>query len=180
MPRPLLIAGGVWPARRGPELLLVRTPWIGADLPEDLFEAVCLWLEQYPGLALAFGHTSATPKFLAEPAARGTDPPYLVYSEDSEPLSYQTAGTGYPISAVGEGVFFLSIYASGKTSARTLGRQVASALSDAPLTFADGELLYLRPSNLKFPIVKTIAPGGNVAAYQRLLEFRYIVDRPFP
>ena len=57
---------------------------------------------------------------------------------------------------------------------------MAKTLNDAPLTFLDGVLVYLRASDRKYPSFREPGPSGNVQITKRIIEFDYQIERWAP
>jgi hypothetical protein len=156
----------------------VNPPIAGSPtLPNDLVAAAIAWLRQQPAIVTAFGDSTTTPKFGSDLAPRNTAPPYLEFFEPEEDESYESAdGTGQP-STVCDGQLGMELVGTGKLQVRLLAEQIAAVLNDAPLTFADGVLFYLRRTKRKYPTFTTPGPGANVVLYKRYLEFDYKIER---
>lgn len=71
-----------------------------------------------------------------------TQAPYVVIYSAIESPDYMTDASG--VDYIDSGSFQASVFAEGRVAARDIGRQVESALNDAPLTFDDGTLMVLR------------------------------------
>ena len=180
-PRPVVVRP---PLRRLPPASrwhLVRTPWTAAGLPPDMPAAAMRWLRNYPGVAAAFGDdpgSPATTKFQADQAEGLPGLPYAVYEEIAEDLEREGEDADGSAVSYGDGMFQIRIVAAGKRQARDLGRLVAKTLKDAPLTFQDGVLEYLRLGNHYWDDddAGDIGPG-SATQYEYVLEFKYIVVR---
>lgn len=155
----------------------------GNPTPLDLVAACIAWLRLNVAIVAAFGDTIQTEKFGSDLAARGTSPPYLEFFEPEEDETYETIdATGLP-SSVTYGLLGMEIIGSqamGKLGTRQLAEQVVAALNDAPLTFLDGVLLYLRRANRRYPTFKGQGPGQNIIVWKRAIEFRYEIERWAP
>ncbi len=145
---------------------------VAASGVPNLFAAIVLRLRAYPGLADAFQHTTAAPKFWADLAPAGVDLPFLTYTEVSgHPGDYSSDG-----SYIETGTFQIGVCCAGKRQSRDLARYIGRALDDAAPTFQDGLLMYLRKTNMFSQVVGDEGPA-IVAEYQRIIEFRYMVHR---
>ncbi len=145
---------------------------VAASGVPNLFAAIVLRLRAYPGLADAFQHTTAAPKFWADLAPADVGLPFLTYTEVSgHPGDYSSDG-----SYIETGTFQAGVYTAGKRQSRDLARYVGRALDDAFPIFQDGKLMYLRKTNMYSQLVGDEGPGVPVA-YQRIIEFRYMVHR---
>ena len=63
----------------------------------------------------------------------------MLFFEPDEDESYETEDQTGLVSSVADGTLGLEIVGSGKLAVRQLGEQLASAINNAPLTFADGD-----------------------------------------
>lgn len=148
-----------------------------ASATPDLFAALVAHLRSVPDLVEAFGDSATTPKFWPEVAPNTFNGapirnPILVYTEIAGvPGNYSSDG-----SYIEDGTFQISIFADGKQESRDLARSVSAALKDAPLTFSDGTLMFLRRSNWHSPPQPETGPDVP-AEYQRVIDFRYMVRR---
>ena len=148
-------------------------------IPPDLIAACIAWLRQQPQIVSAFGDSATTPKFVSDILPRSLGPPYLVFYEPHEDEEYETIDARGP-STIAEGVFHVDLVGTGKFAVRQLAEQVAAALNDAPLTFLDGVLVYLRRSVRHYPTFRTAGPSANVVEFKRILEFEYKIERWAP
>lgn len=73
--------------------------------------------------------------------------PYLVFVEPDAAREYQT-GTTDGVPCDDRITLQLTVYATGRAAAVDAAKVVRVSLNDAPLTFDDGTLLYLRATNL--------------------------------
>jgi hypothetical protein len=159
----------------------VNPPTTGVpNLPPDLIAACIAWLRLQAPIVAAFGDAVGSEKFGSDIAAGGTQPPYLEFNEPEEDEGYETEDqTGLP-SSLAEGVFYAELVGSqamGKLGTRQLAEQVVAVLNDAPLTFLDGVLVYLRRSKRRYPTFKSYGPGSNIVTWKRVLEFEYKIER---
>jgi hypothetical protein len=146
-------------------------------LPNDLVAAAIIWLRQQPAIVSAFGDSATTPKFGSDISLPKTSLPYLNFSEPDEDESYESADyTGQP-SSLSDGVLGIDLVGTSKLQVRLLAEQVSAVLNDAPLTFADGVLVYLRRMTRKFPTFRETGPGTNVVIFKRYLEFDFKIER---
>lgn len=154
----------------------------GGQLP-DLVAACIAWLRLNAAIVAAFGDTVATPKFGSDIAARGISPPYLEFYEPEEDESYETAdGTGLP-STLADGLLSFDLVCPGslgKLGTRQLGELVIEALNDAPLTFLDGVLVYLRRTKRHYPTFRGGGPGNNIVIWKRTMDMDYKIERWAP
>lgn len=144
----------------------------------DLPAAMIAWLRAQPTLVAAFGEdTSAkeTTKFWGDEAEGTPSLPWAVYMEDPGQTMYMT-GTGPGQPYIDEGTIRFFVVAASKATARRLGKMIGTALTDPPLTFQDGLLMYMRPVNSSFVPVGDIAPNSP-AAYVRMVILSTMVQR---
>jgi hypothetical protein len=104
-------------------------------------------------------------------------PPYAVFDEPMEVEHYESRDGSGRISSLVEGVFHMTVYDSEKLTTRQRADMIAASLQDAPLVFVDGGLVYLRRSERRFPVVVASGPGSEVAAFKRVVEFTYMIER---
>lgn len=145
-----------------------------ADLPA----AMLARLRAMPTVVSAFGEdTSAasTTKFWADFAPAGTILPWAVYEEIDGDVQYMTA-VGAHTASIETGQIRWTIVGEGRKAVRDLGRTLSTVLNDAPLVFADGQLVEIRARKPFFAPVGDIAPGTpHVVA--RVLIFEYMLSR---
>lgn len=129
--------------------------------------------------ANVLGDTATTPKVFADFAA-GVAMPYAVFVESGEDESAQSAGGGdATLTGISSGQLQLSIYAATRTQARSVGRELESALIDAPLIFESGSLLELSVQSRSFSPEPSTSPGGSPASFHRVILFQYAVQRRY-
>jgi|GEM_PF-3603081 len=88
-------------------------------------------------------------------------------------LSWNTAG-----EALHDGTFTVSVYTEDEALSGSLRTQIAAALKDAPLSFTDGVLIYLRGRNLGGG-TKDPDPGpGGVDVWETVALYRYMIQYP--
>ena len=142
--------------------------------------ALIAWIRLQPALVAAFGDSTTTPKFSSDLAPTKTAPPWLEFFEPEEDESYESEDyTGLP-SSLCDGTLGCELVGTGKLQVRLLAEQVAAVVNDAPLTFADGVLVYLRRTARKYPTFREAGPGTNVVLYKRYLSFDYKIERWAP
>ena len=140
--------------------------------------AACIdWIRRSATLVAILGDSVTTEKIFSDVGERNVTLPYLCFSEPEEVEGYETPGPNDHGSSLAEGMFVLEVYNVTKISARTLAEQIARRLNDAPLVFDDGELVYLRRIDRKYPTQTTLAPGTQIVQYKRVLEFSYKIER---
>jgi hypothetical protein len=104
--------------------------------------------------------------------------PYADLGEFEEEADYQSEDDDGSAPYEDRAEIPVSIYASSASECKTLGRQLASTLTDAALTFSDGELLYLRRA--KKGSAPTLdpdpAPGGG-DCWSLLVTFKAITSK---
>jgi hypothetical protein len=154
----------------------------------DLMAAVVAQLRTWNegAVPMALGEDTEVPggtKIWADDAAYGQpDAPYLLYSEDAEPLSPESADAEGVINYYGKGTLTFTLTDVSKVNCRNTAYLIVSALNDADnnagFIFADGYSLELRHSNPMAPIV-TVNEPNSPATYQRTLEFEYVVNAVF-
>jgi hypothetical protein len=108
-----------------------------------------------------------------------TDLPYAVFDEPMEVEHYESRDGSNRYSSLVEGAFHLTVYDAEKLAVRKRADMVAASLQDAPLVFTDGELLYLRRSERRFPTATVPPAGGGATLYKRIVEFTYMIERFF-
>jgi hypothetical protein len=161
----------------------IATPG-GPILPDDLVAAALDWLRLYPPVSVpsvvtAFGEQYASPglkKLWTDKAEGSPKLPYMVVTEVSETVDYESPDDSGVAHGFGLGTLQLSVFAATKIQARQLGELVASCLKDAPLTFADGVLMELRPAGRYFEVEDDVA-AGSATLYHRIIDFQYKVQR---
>ena len=144
----------------------------------DLPAAAIGWLRAQPSIVAAFGDDTSSPatkKFWADEAESSPSLPWAVYMEDPGPQTYMTGDLG-STPYIDEGIVRFFVVAASRKQARTLGGMIATALTDPPLQFAGGLLMYMRPSNQFFTPTGDIAPDSP-SAYVRVVVFNTMVQR---
>jgi hypothetical protein len=86
-----------------------------------------------------------------------------------------TAAGGHQAS-IESGMIRWTIVGEGRKAVRDLGHLLATVLNDAPLVFADGQLMTIRSRKPFFAPVGDIAPG-TPHAVARVLVFEYMLSR---
>jgi hypothetical protein len=156
----------------------------GSTLPPDLVAACIAWLRLQPAIVAAFGESLAVPKFFSDIAERSIQPPWLAFYEPEEDEGFETKDGTNLASSLAVGTLACEVIGgggpNGKLYVRQLAETIAQTLTDAPLTFADGTLVYLRRSKRKFPTSREPGIGANVQTYKRILEFDYQIERWAP
>jgi len=151
--------------------------------PQDLADAICVQLRRSP-CAGAFGDTydpgteTGTPKFFADYAEQVT-PPYLWFNEVGETYTYLSPGPSNLRPFLAEGTFVLTIIATPRSLARSLGLMVSSALNDADAdamtwnsAFGVYTLRFLRLMSASFLPITEIGVA-TPAVFARVLTFSY-------
>jgi hypothetical protein len=183
-PRTLFIrvprrTASLWPAPLAS--MSIRQPDVERyDKPWDLIAACIAWLRTKPHVVAEFGDVKGTPtgeKFVSDVALPKTDLPYAIFSEPEEVEEFESPDQDERISSRVHGVFQIHVHDREKLLARQKADNVAEALNDAPLVFTDGVLMYLRRSTRRYPTYQSVGPGANVAAYVRVVEFNYMIER---
>lgn len=155
----------------------------GSTLPDDLVAAAIAWLRLNPTIVAALGD-AVTPKFASDAEPRNQSPPYLVFYEPDEDEGYESIDSvRNQASSVCEGRLGMELVcpaATGKLGTRQLAETITAALNDAPLTFADGVLIYLRRTQRHFPTIRETGPGANTVVWKRVIEFKYFIERWAP
>lgn len=134
----------------------------GVLLADCLIDAVAAWLELHGGgLATYIGTGLAPP---------GVEMPYVMLHEISDDWQSSTTAGDY----VARGIIQMSTFGVGKSEVRTLSKQLANTLHDAPLVYADGVLLRFRQSSRPVTIQDPVdfANGRNV--WQESRSFSYV------
>lgn len=130
----------------------------GPPLPDDLVDAIVALVQSTmvsTGQLTWFGSGEA-------PGWDEATLPYariLEFAEDAEYQSEDEAGSSpYDDRAS----IPIAVYASTAAAAKSLGKILSNALTDAPLAFDDGELLYLRRVSKSNPSIDPDdAPDGG-------------------
>ena len=153
-------------------LLATRGYGIGAvATAADVFEAaVAYLLADGPTVSAFAGGISA------DEAAVGDALPYLVLSEPEGSDEYESASADGTPNGLERLQIQAAIYASGKAAARALRRQLRATLKDAPLVFAGGTLLYLRPSTHSGARDPDLGPDGETV-WQEVQIFDCLAGR---
>jgi len=118
-----------------------------------------------PALVAAFEDEGtsvpAKDKFWPVPVRTGVDLPWAVYEDVAGNTTYTTGP-----DSIEEGAIRFVVVADGKDAALALARLLASTLTDPPLEFDNGLLMYLRPGSLSVVPIGALAPGSpNAYAY---------------
>jgi hypothetical protein len=142
----------------------------------DFPAAVIAALQQNGACAQAFGDSAQSPKFHGVQAATGVQLPYARVLELPADEQFESADGAGVVHYYEAGELQLDVFAASESSARSLGKLAAAALNDAPLLFADGQLLELRQSRAFFAPEPDAGPGAAVV-YHRVVLFRYRVQR---
>jgi hypothetical protein len=157
--------------------------------PPDLVAACIAWLRLQPAIVAAMGEvpaTATTPaveKFFSDIAARSVNPPYLGFFEPDEVEGYETEDYTGLNSTLTDGTLAFELVGSqalGKLGTRQLAEAIVAVLNDAPLTFLDGVLVYLRRSERRYPTFRESGPGTNVVMWKRVCEFDFKIERWAP
>lgn len=131
-----------------------------ANLPD----AMIAHMRATPALVAAFGDVPAvlaTDKFWPVPVRTGVDLPWAVYEDGGGDVQYTTGEAGIETSAIR-----FVVVADGKDAALALVRLLAATLTDPPLVFDDGLLMYFRPGSPSVVPIGTLAPEcPNAYAY---------------
>ncbi len=145
--------------------------------PQDITDAILQQLRAGP-TAEAFGDTyvpGVSPpgvmKFFGDYADDSPEP-ICVIRETTETYTYFTPGPQNNRPYLADGQFQAAIFANSRYQARSLGFLVAQVLEDAPLTWQDGVLKYLRLNESMFLPVTGIGPQ-TPTIFQRVLIFSY-------
>lgn len=141
----------------------------------DLIAAVVAQLQNNSPCATAFGDSPSTPKFQSIQAFKAVLP-YVRVLELPTSDMFQSAGQDGSPNYFEHGQLQVDVFATGESSARSLGKLVAAALNDAPLTFDDGKLLELRITSSFFAPEPDPGPGTAIV-YHRVLTFLYAIQR---
>lgn len=140
-----------------------------ATLADDLADAV----EAHLSAALVPGWLTWVGAGKAPP---GTRQPYARVGDLDEDADYDGLDA-HSAPYDDTGAFPILVLASTDAQAKALGKLVAAALNDAPLRFADGELLQIRRGPRGAPVLDpSPAPGGEACWVVHLI-FRTICSR---
>ena len=130
----------------------------------NLIDAMLSQLRGTPALVAAFGDVPAVPatdKFWPVPVRTGVELPWAVYEDGGGDVQYTTGTAGIESSAIR-----FVVVADGKDAALSLVRLLAATLTDPPLVFDDGLLMYFRPGSPSVVPIGTLAPEcPNAYAY---------------
>jgi len=151
--------------------------------PPDLVAACIAWLRLQPAIVAAMGEVLGAEKFFSDVAARSVAPPYLAFFEPDEVEGYETVDYTGLNSTLTDGTLAFELVGSqalGKLGTRQLAEAIVAVLNDAPLTFIDGTLVYLRRSERRYPTFRESGPGTNVVIWKRVCEFDYKIERWAP
>ena len=121
------------------------------------------------------GDTPTTPKIFADYAGP-VAMPYVSLFEIDETDAYQSWSRDQVITYVVDGTIQVSIFARVRLQSRDLGRAIETCLIDAPLEFADGELLEMRSLSKLFQVESDLGPDAPTI-YHRILTFHYAIQR---
>lgn len=107
----------------------------------DVMAAVVAALAADPDVVAQFGHSSTTPKFMADEAAGSPALPYAVYTEPDETPMRVFGGT-----AIGNGSFELGVFDTTKQGARLKLDLVRRAINgiELPTPLVDGQLTWIK------------------------------------
>jgi hypothetical protein len=155
----------------------------GSTQPPDLVAACIAWLRLSPTIVAAMGETATVEKFFSDYTTRSTAPPYLAFYEPEETEGYESLDTTGLTSALTDGLLAFELVAPqslGKLGTRQLAEAIVSRLNDAPLTFADGTLVYFRRSERRFPTFREAGSGTNAVVWKRVCEFTFKIERWAP
>lgn len=108
--------------------------------PADLFEAVIARLSGTLSATITGGIWGGV-------APPGTSFPYAVLVEVGSSDEYTTPDN-HGVGTLNTGQIQVSVFHTGRSAARAIGRTVASTLTDATLTFADGYLMNFRRASV--------------------------------
>ena len=96
--------------------------------------------------------------------------PLAVLTEPDEEDEYWTTTN----NALASGHLQIAIYAGDRKAARRLGDRIRDLLWDAPLAFAAGRLVYLRPYSRSAMLDPDPGPDGNDCWQEvRIFEYKY-------
>jgi hypothetical protein len=150
------------------------------DKPWDLIAACIAWLRKDARIVAEFGDakgSETSQKFVSDVELPGTNLPYAVFSEPIEIDGYETRDQTGAVPVFAEGVFHLTVFDSEKLRVRQRADMLSASLTDAPLVFTDGVLIYLRRIEKIFPSVTASGPGASTTMFKRVLEFTYMIGR---
>lgn len=151
---------------------------IGGGYP-DIIAASIAWLRTNATLVAAFGdsHSAKADKFTSDTEARGINPPYAVFHEPQEFESFESKDpTGFRSSVV-EGQYTIEVFTTGKLTTRQLSLQVGNWLSDSPLVFDEGLLIYIKAVERQYPTLRVSGPGENIVMFKRAIDFEYKFEK---
>jgi hypothetical protein len=100
----------------------------------------------------------------------GKQSPYADASEDDDAPQFSTDGSYFFW-----GLLKITVYAGDKPTAYALANAMATSLNDAPLTFGDGRLGYLRRAPRSWSKDPDLAPGG-INAFQETRFMKYLIS----
>lgn len=148
--------------------------------PYDIISASIAWLRTNTSLVTTFGdsHSTGIDKFTSDTEARSINPPYAVFHEPQEAESFESKDPSGLRSSLVEGIFTIEVFSTGKLTTRQYTRQIGDWLSDAPLTFQEGTLVYIKAVDRQYPTLKESGPGTNIVMFKRAIDFEYKFERP--
>lgn len=149
-------------------LIAPPPPPIAGDLVEALVARLSAAMVA-PGL-LSWAGTGRSPGF------REAALPFALIGTLDEEADYQEDGSGHaPFDDVGS--VPLLVFAGTEAAARALSRAISAALTDAPLVFADGDLLMIRRTARGSPVLDVDPAAGGKGCWTAHLMFATITAK---
>lgn len=153
-------------------LLRRRVLAVPVVLPETLIDAVILRLNDRVGSLASWIGTGEAPP--------GTPPvsvlPWVRVVEVNEDRIGSSSADDY----IDKGTLQVSVFAAGKSLARSTSKAFAAALNDAPLVFEDGRLLELRQGGRPIVVQDPVDGAGGEDIWQEARTYRYVLQSTFP
>lgn len=134
-------------------------------LPYDLFEAAIAWLKANAASSFPGGFSSGPTT--AAKAALGVHARLL---DIPGPKRYLSSGTW-----TADGILQVSAFAPTRSAAKRAADAAMDALSDAPLAFARGQILNLRPGDEPRVLDPPDLSVGGANLYQGIVQMSYTI-----
>lgn len=159
--------------------------WIGNTLgaeilaiqpttPQDLYEAV---VARIKADAMCAGLlTGGINSNLAYQGSLTAGPIAVLTDQGTTAVNYTAANGNTPTSRTDDGILQVRCTATSRRTSKQCGDAVADALNDAPLTFAEGVLTYLRESGRRNDRDPDPGPNGE-PVWNEYRDFRYVTTK---
>jgi hypothetical protein len=142
----------------------------------DVVDAVAAFVNAHPTLtdSTAFGGAWL---WLGR-APDDTAMPYGTVTAYSVTPSHDSGEAGTSHGSIDTGTFQLSIFSTSRANCGRLASLVRSTLSDAPLSFAGGQLMHLRPGPFRIDLDPDPGPDGQ-DVWQAVVMFDVMIDTTY-